>query len=101
MESVKLFYRVKLCDETDCFTKDISKVYKIQDHIVECFKTHVNRDRYFGYCFWHEATVSEATHMQYLDSNGFIYIVSLDSKDALPRSKVVNFRLLSFSKGVS
>ena len=101
MESIKLFYCVKLCDETDCFNKHIRKVHKIQDHIAECFKAHVNRDRYFGYCFWDETTVSEATHIQYLDSNGFIYIVSLDSKDALPGSKVVNFRLLSFSKGFS
>ena len=101
MESVKLFYCVKRCDETDCFNKHIRKVHKIQDHITECFKAHVIRDRYFGYCFWYEATVSEATHMQYLDSEGFIRIVSLDSKDALPTNKVVNFRLLSFSKGFS
>ena len=101
MESVKLFYCVKLCDEMDCFEKHIRKVHKIQDHITECFKAHVIRDRYFGYCFWHEATVSEATHMQYLDSEGFIHILSLDSKDALPTNKVVNFRLLSFSNGFS
>ena len=101
MESVKLFYCVKLCDETDCFEKHIKKIYEIQDHIAECFKAHVIRDRYFGYCFWYEATVSEATPMQYLDSDGFIYIVPLDSKDALSGSKVVNFRLLSFSKGFS
>ena len=103
MESVKLFYCVKLCDETDCFEKHIRKVHKIQDHITECFKAHVNRDRYrvFSQIFWNEATVSEATHMQYLDSEGFIRIVSLDSKDALPTSKVVNFRLLSFSNGFS
>ena len=101
MESVKLFYCVKLCDETDCFNKHIRKVYNIQDHIMECFKAHIIRDKYFGYCFWNEATVSEATHIQYLDSEGFIRIVSLDSKDALPTNKVVNFRLLSFSNGFS
>ena len=58
MESVKLFYCVKLCDETDCFEKHIRKVREIQDHIKECFKAHVNRDRYrvFNhYVFWHEA----------------------------------------------
>ena len=86
---------------TDCFNNHISKIHKIQDHIKECFKAHENRDRYFGYCFWHEATVSEATQIQYLDSDGFIRIVSLDSKDALPTNKVINFRLLSFSKGFS
>ena len=96
MESVKLFYCVKLCDETDCFEKHIRKVHKIQDHIMECFKAHVIRDRYFGYCFWNEATVSGATHVQYLDLDGFIRIVSLNSKDALPINKVDNFRLLSF-----
>ena len=102
MESVKLFYHVKLCDETDCFNKHIKKIHKIQDHIKECFKAHVIRDRVFNhYVFWHEATVSEATHTQYLDSEGFIRIASLDSEDALPGTKVVNFRLLSFSKGFS
>ena len=83
-------------------SKHIRKVHKIQDHITECFKAHVNRDRVFNhYVFWHEATVSEATYVQYLDSDGFIYIVSLDSKDALQTNKVVNFRLLSFSNGFS
>ena len=102
MESVKLFYCVKPCDETDCFNKHIRKIYEIQDHIEECFKAHVIRDRVFNnYVFWHEATVSEATHTQYLDSEGFIRVVSLDSKDALPGTKVINFRLLSFSKGFS
>ena len=102
MESVKLFYCVKRCDETDCFEKHIRKVHKIQDHIVECFKAHVIRDRVFNhYVFWNVATVSELTHIQYLDSEEFIYIVSLDSKDVLPANKVVNFRLLSFSKGFS
>ena len=101
MESIKLFYCVKLCDETDCFEKHIRKVHKIQDHIMECFKAHVIRDRYFGYCFWNEATVSGATHVQYLDLDGFIRIVSLNSKDVLPTNKVDNFRLLSFSNGFS
>ena len=101
MESVKLFYCVKLCDETDCFNKHIRKIHKIQDNIVECFKAHVIRDRVCNHVFWHEASVSEATHMQYLDSEGFIHIASLNSKDALPGTKVINFRLLSFSKGFS
>ena len=102
MESVKLFYVVKLCDKTDCFEKHIKKIYEIQDHIKECFKAHTVRDRVFNhYVFWHEATVSEATHVQYLDSEGVIRIVSLDSKDALPEAKVINFRLLSFSTGFS
>ena len=101
MESIKLFYCVKRCDEMDCFNKHIRKIHKIQDHIVECFKAHVVRDKLFNYVFWHEATVSEATHIQYLDSDGFICIASLNSKDTLPGSKVVNFRLLSFSKGFS
>ena len=101
MESVKLFYCVKLCDETDCFNKHITKIYKIEDHIKSCFKAHVIRDKFFSYGFWHEATVSEATHMQYLDSDGFIRVVSLTSKEPIPGSKVINFRLLSFSKGFS
>ena len=99
MESVKLFYCVKLCDETDCFNKHIAKIYKIEDHIKSCFKAHVIRNKFFNYVFWHEATVSEATYMQYLDSDGFIRITSLNSKDTLPGSKVINFRLLSISPG--
>ena len=51
MESVKLFYCVKRCDETDCFNKHIRKIHKIQDYIVECFKAHVVRDKLFNYVF--------------------------------------------------
>ena len=79
MASVKLFYVVKLYDETDCFEKHIKKIYEIQDHIKECFKAHTVRDRVFNhYVFWHEATVSEATHIQYLDSEGVIRIVKIN-----------------------
>ena len=99
MDSVKLFYCVKLCDEVDCFNNHIAKIYKIEDHIKGCFKAHVIRDKILNYVFWHVATVSEATHMQYLDSDGFIHIASLNSKDTLPGSKVINFRLLSLTKG--
>ena len=101
MESVKLFYCVKLCDETDCFNNHIAKIYKIEDHIKSCFKAHVIRDKFFNYVFWHEATVSEASHMQYLDSDGFIRVVYLTSKEPIRETKVINFRLLSFSKGFS
>ena len=99
MVIVNLFYCIKLCDEMDCFNKHIAKIYKIEDHIKSCFKSHVVRDKFFNYVFWHEATVLEATYMQYLDSDGFIRIASLNSKDTLPGSKVINFRLLSISPG--
>ena len=99
MDSVKLFYCVKLCDEVDCFNNHIAKIYKIEEHIKSCFKAHVIRDKIFNYVFWHEATVSKATYMQYLDSDGFIHIASLNSKDTLPGSKFINSRLLSLSKG--
>ena len=98
MESVKLLYCVKLCDEVDCFNNHLTSIYKIEDHIKGCFKAHIIRDKLFNYVFKHNATVSEATHMQYLDSDGFIRVASLDSKDTLPGSKVINFRLLSLSK---
>ena len=101
MESVKLFYSVKPCDETNCFNNHIAKIYKIEDHIKSCFKTHLIRDKLFSYGFWHEATVSEATHMQYLDSDGFIRVVSLASKEPILRHKLINFRLLSYSPGFS
>ena len=98
MESVKLFYCVKPCDETNCFNNHIAKIYQIEDHIKSCFKTHVIRDKFLSYGFWHEATVSEATHMQYLDSDGFIHVVSLTSKEPILRHKlIINFRLLSYS----
>ena len=99
MESVKLFYCVKLCDETNCFNNHIAKIYKIDDHIKSCFKTHLIRDKFLSYGFWHEATVSEATHMQYLDSDGFIHVVPLTSKEPILGHKLINFRLLSYSPG--
>ena len=99
MESVKLFYCVKSCDKTNCFNNHIAKIYKIEDHIKSCFKTHLIRNKFLRCSFWHEATVSEATHMQYLDSDGFIHVVSLASKEPIQGSKLINFRLLYYSPG--
>ena len=100
MESVKLFYHVKPRVETNCFNNHIAKIYRVEDHIKSCFKTQLIRDKFLSYGFWHEATVSEATHMQYLDSNGFIHVVSLMSKEPILGHKlIINFRLLSYSPG--
>ena len=101
MESVKLFYCVKLCDETNCFNSHIAKIYKIEDHIRSCFKTHLIRDKFLRHGFWQEATVSEASHIQYLDSDGFIHVVSLTSKELILGHKLINFRLLSYSNWFS
>ena len=98
MASVNLFYCIKLCDEPGCFNDHLKKIYKIEDHIKACFKAHIVRDKLFNYVLSHNATVSEATHMQYLDAEGFIRIASLASKETLSGSKVINFRLLSLSK---
>ena len=98
MASVNLFYCIKLCDEPDCFKEHIAKIYKIEDHIKCCFKAHIVRDKLFNYVLSHNATVSEATHMQYLDAEGFIHIASLASEEPLPGSQVINFRLISLSR---
>ena len=98
MASVNFFYCVKLCDEPGCYDNHINKIYKIEDHIKSCFKAHIVRDKLFNYVFSHNASVFEATHMQYLDAEGFIHIVSLDAKRPLSSSKVINFRLLTLSK---
>ena len=89
MESVKLFYCVKSCDETNCFNNHIAKIYKIEDHIKSCFKTHLIRDKFLSYGFWQKATVSEASHIQYLDSDGFIHVVSLASKEPILGHKLI------------
>ena len=57
------------------------------------------RDEFLWRGFWYEATVSEASHMQYLDSDGFIHVVSLASKEPIQGSKLINFRLLYYSPG--
>ena len=101
MESVKLFYCVKLCDEMNCSNNHIAKIYKIENHIKSCFKTHLIRDKFLRYGFWQEATVSEVSHIQYLDSDGFIHVVSLASKEPIQGSKLINFRLLSYFPGFS
>ena len=102
MESVKLFYSVKPCDETNCFNNHIAKMYRVEDHIKSCFKTQLIRDKFLSYGFWQEATVPEVTHMQYLDSDGFIHVVSLASKEPILGHKlIINFRLLSYSPGFS
>ena len=46
MESVKLFYCVKPCDETNCFNNHIAKMYRVEDHIKSCFKTQLIRDKF-------------------------------------------------------
>ena len=76
MESVKLFYSVKLCDETNCFNNHITKIYKIEDHIKSCFKTHLIRDKFLSYGFWQEATVPEA-YPYAIPRLGWIYSCSL------------------------
>ena len=98
MASVNLFYCVKLCDEPGCLNNHLKKIYKIEDHIKGCFKAHIVRDKLFNYVLAHNASVSEATHMQYLDADGVIRIESLASKESLSGSKVINFRLLSLSR---
>ena len=98
MDSVNFFYCVKLCDEPGCCDNHINKIYKIEDHIKSCFKAHIVRDKLFTYVFSHNASVFEATHMQYLDVEGFIHIVSLDAKQPVSNSNVINFRLLTLFK---
>ena len=98
MDSVKLFYCVKLCNEPGCYDNHINKIYKIEDHIKSCFKAHIIRDKLFNNVFSYNASVFEATHMQYLDVEGFIHIVSLDAKRPVSNSNVINFRLLTLFK---
>ena len=98
MSSVNFLYCVKLCDDPGCLGNHIKMIYKIENHIKWCFKAHIVRNKLFNYVLSHNAMVSEATHMQYLDAEGRIHIASLSSKETLPGSKVINFRLLSLSK---
>ena len=98
MANVKLFYCIKLCDETDCFSQHLAKICKIEKHIKCCFNAHLVRDKLFNYVLSKQATVSEATHMQYLDKEGIIRISSLSSEEPLPGSNIINFRLISLSK---
>ena len=98
MANVKLFYCVKMCDEPDCLVQHLAKIYKIENHIKCCFENHLVRDKLFNYVLSNQSTVSEATHMQYLDTKGIIYISSLSSEEPLPGSTIINFRLISLSK---
>ena len=98
MASVNFLYCVKLCDDPGCLGNHIKMIYKIEDHIKVCFKAHIVRNKLFNHVLSHNAMVSEATHMQYLDAEGRIHIASLSSKNTLPGSEVTNFRLLPLSK---
>ena len=98
MASAKLFYCIKLCDETDCFNRHLAKIYKIEKHVKWCFDNHLIRDKLFNYVLCKQSTVSEATHMQYLDTEGIIRISSLSSEEPLPNSNIINFRLISLSR---
>ena len=97
MASTKLFYNIKLCDATDCINNHLPKIDKIERHVKQCFDHHLVRDNLFNYVLPGQSTISEATHMQYLDMEGNIHIIPLSTKDPLT-PLIINFRLLTLSR---
>ena len=90
MEGNKLFYKTKMCDSTACRNHHMVVVEKIETNIVVFFDIHALNNGIIP----KSATVSTATHLQYMDINGTIHIrpnvaVPVDSHE------IVNFRLIA------
>ena len=90
MDGNKLFYKTKTCESTGCRNYHMAVVEKIESNIVVLFDIHALNNRIIP----KSTSLSEATHMQYMDINGTIHI---RPRGLEPRvlSDIVNFRLLA------
>ena len=90
MEGKKLFYNTKPCNLTVCGNYHMAVVEKIETNIVVLFDIHALNNRIIP----KSTSISEATHMQYMDINGTIHIIPMNVGPPM-LSDVVNFRLLT------
>ena len=90
MEGKRLFYNTKPCNLTVCGNYHMAVVEKIETNIVALFDIHALNNRIIP----ESTSISEATHMQYMDINGVIHIRPISMGPPM-LSDVVNFRLLT------
>ena len=70
MEAKRLYYSTKMCHSTVCQNYHMNVVEKMEAIIMTLFDTHALNNRIVP----KPTTISEATHMQYIDVNGTIHI---------------------------
>ena len=86
MEGKRLFYVIKTCNST----VHRLLVEKIETNILALFDVHALNNRIIP----KSSSISEATHLQYIDINGTIHIRPTADGSATS-SDIVNFRLLT------
>ena len=99
MAGTRLFYKLQLCDATDCTTNHFPKVLAIENNIVFHFDVMLIENRLKPYFLPHITEFDRITHLQYMDTLGIIRLVKLTIKpgeniDAMVLP-IVNFRFLA------
>ena len=105
MAGTRLFYKLQLCDATDCTTNHFPKVLAIENDIVFHFDVMLIEDRLKPYFLPHITEFNRITHLQYMDTLGIIRLVKLTIKpgeniDAMVLP-IVNFRFLARNTSMS
>ena len=90
MEGKRLYYSTKMCHSTVCQNYHMNVVEKMESIIMTLFHIHALSNRIVP----KPTTISQATHMQYIDVNGTIHICP-SGMVVEPLSSIVNFRLLT------
>ena len=89
MEGKRLYFSTKMCDSTSCSNYHSTFIKKIEENIIALFDIHALINGIIP----KPTTISESTHMQYIDVNGTIHIRP-SGMVVEPLSGIVNFRLL-------
>ena len=89
MEGKRLYFSTKMCGSTCCSNYHSILVNKIETSILALFDIHALCNGIIP----KPTTISESTHMQYIDVNGAIHIRP-SGMVVEPLSSIVNFRLL-------
>ena len=99
MAGTTLFYKLKLCDATDCTTNHFPKVLAIENNIVFHFDVMLIENGLKSYFLRYILEFNCITHLQYMDTLGNIRLVKLtinpgENIDAMVLP-IVNFRFLA------
>ena len=90
MDGNKLFYKTKTCSSKGCVNYHMSVVEKIEANICVLFDIHALNNRIIP----KSTSLSEATHLQYIDINGTIHFRPRGMMSPV-FTDIVNFRLLT------
>ena len=91
-----LFYKLKLCDATNCANHHVAMVEKIEKNIIDNFNYQLSANNLDPFFNTNPAYVVEATHIQYIDENGIIHIRPRATEESVVPN-IINFRLITIS----